>query len=188
MTVAEVYSPRRTFSALWWLYQSMTVLAGSVLIAMCAQAEIILPFSPVPITGQTFGVLVTAALLGRIRATAAMLAYLAEGISGLPVFAGGAAGAAYLLGPTGGYLMGFMPAAFLIGFLSDHSWDRNLGLTLLSMTLGSMVLLSCGVLWLGVYTGWEHVLNLGFYPFVAGDLFKIALAALLLPSLRRLIK
>jgi biotin transport system substrate-specific component len=187
MTVAAVYSPQRTFSAVWWLYQAAAVLAGSVLIALSAQAEIVVPFSPVPVTGQTFGVLLTAALLGRVRGAAAILAYLSEGISGLPVFAGGAAGAAYLFGPTGGYLAGFLPAAYVVGWLAERGWDRNVFLTTLCMTVGSAIYFTSGLSWLSIFVGWERVLPLGLYPFIAGDLIKIAAAAALLPTLRRFV-
>jgi biotin transport system substrate-specific component len=187
MTVAEVCAPRRTYAAAWWLYQVIAVFAGSVLIALTAQVEIVLPISPVPITGQTFGVLLIAALLGRVRGTAAVLAYLAEGTSGLPVFAGGAAGAGYVFGPTGGYLVGFLPAAFVVGALAEHGWDRNVFLTALSMALGCAACFAVGLSWLAVYAGWERVLPLGLYPFIAGDLLKIVVAAALLPTLRRFV-
>jgi len=187
MTVAEVYSPRRTFTAVWWLYQVIAVFAGSALIALSAQLEIMLPFSPVPITGQTFSVLLIAALLGRVRGTAAVLAYLAEGTTGLPVFAGGAAGVGYVFGPTGGYLIGFLPAAFVVGALAEHGWDRNVFLTGLCMALGSVVCFAAGLAWLSVFVGWEYVLPLGLYPFIAGDILKITAAAALLPALRRFV-
>jgi biotin transport system substrate-specific component len=187
MTVAEVYSPQRTFTAAWWLYQVIAVFAGSALIALMAQFEILLPFSPVPITGQTFGVLLAGTLLGRRRGAAAVLAYLAEGCSGLPVFAGGAAGVGYLLGPTGGYLAGFLPAAFVVGTLAERGWDRNVFLTALCMTLGGLIYFAAGLLWLSAFIGWERVLPLGLYPFVTGDLLKIAVAAALLPALRRFV-
>jgi biotin transport system substrate-specific component len=187
MTVAEVLAPRRTYASAWWFYQVVAVFAGSVLIALTAQLEIVLPFSPVPITGQTFGVLLAGALLGRLRGTAAVLAYLSEGLSGLPVFAGGAAGVGYIFGPTGGYLMGFLPAAFVVGWLAEHGWDRNVFLTGLSMALGSVIYFAGGLAWLSVYVGWEHLLPLGLSPFVAGDLLKIGVAAALLPTLRRFV-
>jgi biotin transport system substrate-specific component len=187
MTVAEVYSPQRTFTAAWWLYQVIAVFAGSALIALSAQLEIMLPFSPVPITGQTFSVLLIAALLGRVRGTAAVLAYLAEGTTGLPVFAGGAAGVGYVFGPTGGYLIGFLPAAFVVGALAEHGWDRNVFLTAFCMALGSVVCFAAGLTWLSVFVGWERVLPLGLYPFIAGDILKIAAAAAALPALRRFV-
>jgi len=187
MTVAEVHSPHRTFTAAWWLYQVIAVSAGSALIALSAQLEIMLPFSPVPITGQTFGVLLAAALLGRVRGAAAVLAYLSEGMSGLPVFAGGAAGAGYIFGTTGGYLVGFLLAAFVVGALAERGWDRNVFLTALCMALGCTACFAVGLTWLSMYVSWERVLPLGLYPFIAGDLLKIGAAAALLPTLRRFV-
>jgi biotin transport system substrate-specific component len=177
---ARVAKTRRTRISLW-LHDAAIVLAGSALIALSAQVAIPLPFSPVPITGQTFGVLLVASLLGRSRGAAAALAYLAEGAAGLPVFAGAAAGPAVLLGPTGGYLLGFVPAAALCGALAERGWDRTGLRTAVSMILGNIVILALGLSWLARFVGAPQVLALGFWPFVPGDIVKIGLAAALLP-------
>lgn len=163
------------------------VLAGSLLIALTAQIQVILPFSPVPVTGQTFGVLLLAALYGSRRGPATVLAYLALGSVGLPVFAGGAAGPARLLGPTAGYLVGFVAAAFVVASLAERGWDRRPATTAASMVLGNLVIYTVGALWLSRFVGWDQVLSAGVIPFLAGDGIKIALATLLLPAAWRLV-
>ena len=187
MVVAEVLAPRQTRSAVWWLYQVTLVLCSSALIALFAQISFYLPFTPVPITGQTFGVLLIGALLGRWRGALTVIAYLSEGISGLPVFAGAGCGAVCLFGPTGGYLAGFVPAAFLVGMFAERGWDKHVILTALAMLIGSVVILTAGVAWLSVFVGHENVLAMGLYPFLIGDVLKIAAAAVVFPSLRRLV-
>jgi len=131
--------------ALARLYDLGLVLSASAFIAVSAHLTVRLPFSPVPVTGQTFAVLLTGALLGRQRGAAAVLAYLAEGLAGLPVFAGGMSGLAYLLGPTGGYLLGFVAAAYLTGALAERGWDRQPLTTALAMVLGNLALYAPGL-------------------------------------------
>ncbi len=162
-------------------YEILLVLAGSAVIALSAWVAVPLPFSPVPVTGQTFGVLFVGSVLGARRGAAAALAYLAEGCSGLPVFAGGAAGAQILAGPTGGYLAGFVPGAFLCGALAERGWDRRPIPTVASMALGNIAILLPGLLWLTRFVGMDRALPLGLFPFLPGDVVKIALAAALLP-------
>jgi biotin transport system substrate-specific component len=187
MVLADVLSPRRSSLAVWYGYQAALVFAGAALMALSAQLSVNLPFSPVPVTGQTFGVLLVAAALGRIRGTLAVIAYLIEGFSGLPVFAGGAAGFFYAFGPTGGYLLGFIPAAFIVGYLADKGWDHNVYRTAVAMLMGTAVMFFFGLLRLSNFVGFDHILVMGLYPFVIGDLIKIAAAAILLPSVRKFI-
>ena len=163
------------------------VLGGSLLIALSAQIQFVLPFSPVPITGQTFSVLLLGALYGSRRGTATVASYLVLGAIGLPVFAGGAFGIARLVGPTAGYLAGFLAAAFVVGALSERGWDRKPWTTAGSMTIGNFIIYVAGILWLSRFVGWQAVLNTGFLPFLAGDALKIALATILLPAGWRLI-
>ncbi|HXL15454.1 MAG TPA: biotin transporter BioY [Methylomirabilota bacterium] len=163
------------------LYEILVVLAGSALIALSAWVAIPLPFSPVPVTGQTFAVLFVGSALGARRGAASALAYLAEGACGLPVFAGGAAGPHVLAGPTGGYLAGFVLGAFLCGALAERGWDRRPLSTIASMALGNVMILVPGVIQLSRFVGPEHVWRLGLLPFIPGDIVKIALAAALLP-------
>ena len=155
------------------------ILTGALLVALCSRVEI--PLQPVPVTGQTFGVLLVGALLGSRRGAMSMLSYLALGAAGFPVFASGAYGPARFLGPTGGYLAGFVLAAALVGWLSERGWDRRVITTTLAMALGMLVIYTCGVTWLAHFVGWGQVLTVGVFPFLLGDGLKIALAALALP-------
>jgi biotin transport system substrate-specific component len=163
------------------VYDALLVLAGSALIALSAQVAVPLPFSPVPVTGQTFAVLLVGAALGATRGTAAVMAYLAEGAAGLPVFAGGLAGPAVLLGPTGGYLLGFLPAAWICGALAERGWDRRVPGTLAAMAAGDLAIFAVGVPWLARFVGPENALAFGVVPFLAGNAAKIVLAAGVLP-------
>jgi len=162
-------------------YELLLVAAGSLLIALSAWVAVPLPFSPVPVTGQTFAVLLVGSALGARRGAAAALAYLAEGCSGLPVFAGGAAGPHVLVGPTGGYLAGFVLGALVCGALAERGWDRRVLTTVFSMILGNIAILIPGLLWLQRFVGPESTLAMGLFPFLPGDVVKIALAAALLP-------
>jgi biotin transport system substrate-specific component len=157
----------------------LLILTGALLVALCSRVEI--PLRPVPITGQTFGVLLVGALLGSRRGAMSLLSYLALGAAGFPVFASGAYGPARFFGPTGGYLAGFVLAAALVGWLSERGWDRRSLTTILAMALGMLVIYACGVTWLAHFVGWGQVLTVGVFPFLLGDSFKIALAALALP-------
>ena len=186
LTMAEVIRPafaRRDApaTAATVAYEILLVLAGSALIAASSWVAVPLPFSPVPVTGQTFAVLLVGSVLGGRRGAASALAYLAEGASGLPVFAGGASGAHVLAGPTGGYLAGFVLGAWLCGALAERGWDRRAATTIASMALGNLVILAPGLLWLARFVGTGPVLNVGLWPFIPGDIVKIGLAAALLP-------
>jgi biotin transport system substrate-specific component len=156
-------------------------------IALASQVSVPLPFSPVPITGQTLAVLLAGALLGSRRGTLCLLLYLAEGAVGLPVFAGGRAGLGHLVGPTGGYLFGFVASAFLIGRLADRGWCRRAPTTVAAMILGNAVTYAFGLPWLAGVVGAERALALGLLPFIPGDLLKVLLAGGLLPSGWRLV-
>ena len=179
-TYADLRRPGEQRAAL--LYDAALILAGSWLVALCARIAIPLPFSPVPVTAQTLAVLLIGALLGSRRGGLSMLAYLAQGMAGLPVFAGGLSGPAVLTGPTGGYLIGFAVAAFCTGWLAERGWDRRFVTTFLAMLLGNLVIYLCGVSWLSTLVGWDDAFRLGLYPFLIGDVAKIVLATALLPS------
>lgn len=168
------------------LYDISVVIGGSLLIALCARLAI---GWPIPVTGQTFAVLMIGALLGARRASLSVLIYIMEGAAGLPVFAHGRSGFTVLLGPTGGYLVGFVVAAYLVGLLAEKGWDRRMGTTVLAMIFGNLVIYAFGLLWLccmillmELPVGDGRVLAEGLYRFIPGDLLKIALAAILLPS------
>jgi biotin transport system substrate-specific component len=163
------------------LFDVALVAAFSLLVAGSAQIAIPLPFTPVPVTLQTFMVLATGALLGSGRGAAAILLYLGEGAAGLPVFQSGHAGIPYMIGPTGGYLIGFAAAAFIAGFLSEKGWDRKWHTAIAALFLADVALFVTGVLWLGVYTGFTNALVLGTLPFAAVDAVKVIACASLLP-------
>ena len=127
-------------------------------------------------------------LFGRRRGPLTILAYLTEGALGLPVFANAMAGPAVFAGPTGGYLLGFVVAAFLVELLAERGWDRWLGSTFVMMILGTAVIFLCGMLWLSILVPWNQVFALGVLPFLPGALIKISLATLLLPSGWKLIQ
>ena len=158
------------------------ILGGSLLIALAARLQIVLPFSPVPVTGQTFAVLLIGALYGSTRAPATVVTYIILGVLGLPVFAGGAAGIARLAGPTAGYLVGFVAAAFVVGLLGERGWHRRPSTTAVSMIIGNAIIYIFGAGWLSRFVGWDAVLSAGVVPFLAGDVLKIALATVLLPT------
>jgi len=162
------------------------ILLGSLVVAASAQISIHLDL--VPITGQTFGVLLVGMALGARRGALALVAYLAEGVAGLPVFAEAKFGLATLQGPTGGYLLGFIAAAWLVGLLAERGFDRSLFTTLAAMAAGSALIYVCGVVWLQPFVGsLQDTLAVGVYPFLIGDAIKAVLAALLLPGAWKLL-
>lgn len=184
-TLAEVVWPAngRAIRAI------ILMVVGSL--SIWAAAKIQVPFYPVPMTLSTFAVLAIGMAYGWRLGAATLLLYMAEGAAGLPVFAGTpekGIGLLYMVGPTGGYLLGYLCAATLCGWLAERGWDRNVWRAGLAMILGSIVLYVPGLLWLGVLFGWDKpLLSWGLYPFVLGDLVKLSLAALLLPCIWQLI-
>ncbi len=186
-TYADVLRPCERRRA--GLYYVALVVGGSLLIGLCAQVAIRLPFSPVPVTGQSFAVLMIGALLGCRRGSLCVLVYIMQGVAGLPVFAMGRAGLPVLLGPTGGYLVGFIAAAYITGLLAEKRWDRRVGTTVLAMVLGNAGIYAFGLVWLCCLMGINRtVLTVGLYPFIAGDMLKIVLATIVLPSGWKLLK
>ncbi|MFQ5429663.1 MAG: biotin transporter BioY [Phycisphaerae bacterium] len=157
----------------------LLILTGSMLLAACAKVQV--P-GPVPFTMQTFAVVFLGAMLGGRRGGLCMILYLLEGMVGLPVFAGAVAGPAYFAGPTGGYLFGFVPAAFLVGRLAERGWDRRFLAALAAMVLGSVVILAAGFAWLAVLSGPRVALAVGVVPFLPGAVLKALLAAAVLPA------
>ncbi len=184
------------------------IVAFSWVIALAARISFLIPGTAVPITGQTFAVLLTGALLGSRRGSLSIMTYLAQGAMGLPVFAisgamGYGGGAARFAGPSGGYLIGFVAAAFLVGFLAERGWDRRFWTTVLAMLGANVVIYVFGLPWLarffapGWLSGWQldfkwldptnGVLLSGLYPFIPGDIIKVVLAAVALPTGWRLL-
>jgi biotin transport system substrate-specific component len=157
---------------------------GAGLIAGSAQLSIALPFTPVPITGQTFAVLLVGASLGTVRGGTSALLYLLLGLAGAPVYAHGAQGWAVITGASGGYLISYPFASALTGWLAERRWDRRFSSALGAMLTGNVLIYLLGLPWLAVVlgTGLEKTLELGLYPFVPGDTFKLYLAAALLPA------
>lgn len=168
-----------------WAGQVALVAAGSLVVALLAQVSIPLPFTPVPVTGQTLGVLLVGGALGGWLGGASLLLYLIEGAVGLPVFAPHAGGA--IFGATGGYLVGFIVMAAVVGWLAERGWDRSVGKSILAMVIGECVLYVIAVPWLGFYVGFGQAIPLGFVPFVAGDGLKLLIAAALFPMAWKLV-
>ncbi|HAZ08739.1 MAG TPA: biotin transporter BioY [Elusimicrobia bacterium] len=166
---------------------ALSVVTASLLVAVCAQFEFRLPFTPVPISGGTLGVLYAGALLGSRRGVSAVGLYLLEGAAGLPVFSGGAGGALHFLGPTGGYLLGFPLGAFLTGLLAERGWDRTPARAFIMMLAGSVPIFALGLLGLARFVPGSTLLAAGLWPFVPGDLVKAVFSAGLLPAGRRLL-
>ncbi|HVW54208.1 MAG TPA: biotin transporter BioY [Rhizobiaceae bacterium] len=166
------------------IWRLATVIAASLLLTLSAKIEV--PFYPVPLSLQTFAVLGLGFVLGSRLAGSAVLLYLIEGAAGLPVFAGTpekGIGLAYLMGPTGGYLVGFLFAAVLCGLLAERGWGKSVISTLSGMVMGNIVIYALGLFWLGTLLGWDKpILHWGLYPFLLGDALKIALATALLPA------
>jgi len=160
------------------------VALGTALLALSAKINLPLPY--VPMTLQTLVVLMIGAAYGWRLGTATVIAYLAEGAFGLPVFAGPAGGLAPLLGPTAGYLFGFVAAAFVTGWLSERGWDRSVAWLFVAMGLGHIVILAAGFAWLafGMKLGVEKAWLVGIAPFVAASVIKNALGAALVPAIR----
>lgn len=149
------------------------VVLGSLLLAASAKVQV--PFWPVPMTMQTFVVLVLGMTCGARLAMLTVLAYLAQGLAGLPVFAGAMAGPAYMAGPTAGYLVGFVVAAGVIGLLAERGWDRSALKAFAAMSIGHALIFVFGVAWLSTLMGLEKAIAVGVTPFIAATVLKSAL-------------
>lgn len=170
------------------LADAILVLAGAALVALAAQVRI--PFDPVPITGSTFAVLLVGASLGAVRAASSLSLYVAIGILGAPVYTGQNSGWEYFTGTTGGYLVGFVLAAAVVGFLAERGWDRRLSSAIAAMLTGSVLIYAAGLPWLAATANLDfaQTLEKGLALFVPGDLLKLYLAAALLPVAWRAIE
>ncbi len=176
------------------LRQALLVVGAVIVLALCAQISWNLPFSHakdgsiVPVTGQTFAVLLIGALLGSRLAGAAIFSYMTAGVVGVPVFAGWDRFYTVFAGPDGGYIIGFFVAAVLVGWFAERGWDRSRWIVL-PMLLGNAVIYVPGLIWLNGWfhvmsypSGWHTTFDLGLWPFIAGDLAKLVAATLALPA------
>jgi biotin transport system substrate-specific component len=172
------------------LTDALLVLAGAGFVAVAAQIEIHLGFTPVPITLQTFAVLLVGAALGSLLGVAALGLYLLLGMIGAPVYAGGESGWEWIEGATGGYLVGFVLAAGVAGLLAERQWDRRLATAVTALLTGNVLIYVFGLPWLAHVAdlGWQETFEQGLYPFVVGDLAKLYLAGALLPAAWGLVK
>ena len=163
-----------------WIRDAFLVLAGTALIAICAKIQV--PMWPVPMTMQTWAVLLIGVAYGWRLGGVTLIAYLLEGIAGIPVFAGPEVGPAYMLGTTGGYLVGFVLSAVLVGWLAERGWDRNLPKLAAALFLGSALIFVTGVAWLSSLIGLDSAIQHGLVPFIPGMFVKLALAVAVLKA------
>lgn len=167
-----------------WLKDVAVILCASFIIALFGPVSIPLPFTPVPIGMQAHVILLLSCLLGSKRASLAVMAFLVQGAMGLPVFAGGAAGIARLAGPSGGYLVGYLAAAFVTGFMIERLRSRTPSKAFAAMAVGNLVIFLFGLPWLSLYVGWHNAFALGMLPFLIGDALKLIVATRSLGGLR----
>lgn len=188
-TLARTIYTRTFPRAADWLRDVILIVLGALFAAALAQVKIPLPFTPVPLTGQTFAVLLVGATLGSKRGAASMALYIALGALGLPVFAGGASGIAYLSGATLGYLIGFVMAAYFIGLLAEQGLERSVRTSLIPFLVGTVIIYICGVAWLTILLGsFNKAIAAGLLPFLIGDAIKLIAAALVLPGAWKLVR
>ena len=174
------------------LADTLLVLAGTGLVAAAAQISVKLPFTPVPITGQTFAVVLVGASLGSVRGTASLFLYLWLGVAGAPIYAHHDHGWNVLNSPSGGYIVGFVVAAAVTGWLAEQRWDRRFSSAVGAMLTGNVIIYLIGLPWLSwqidPHPNLEKTFEYGLYPFVPGDMFKLYLAAALLPGAWRAVE
>lgn len=185
ITIADFLVPIRLSEGIGVRVRHLAlILAGALLIAVSAQVRFYIPNDPIPVTGQTFAVLLAGGALGFRRGIASTALYLLLGLVGLPVFAGGRNGVEVVMGVSGGYIVGFILAAAIVGRLAELGWDRNLLGSVGAMVLGSGVIYVVGVPWLAVSAGqpFDWAIANGLQPFVLGDALKIGLAAVAFPA------
>ncbi len=163
------------------LMDAVLVVSGAALVTVFAQLYV--PLWPVPVTGQTLAVLLVGSTLGAVRGSLAMVLYAVLGVVGLPVFTEGASGLGVLAGPTGGYIVGFILSAALVGWLAERSWDRKVLKAVVTFAAGTLVVFAVGLPWLAVVLGLDlgQTLQSGLYPFLIGGAIKALIAGGLLP-------
>ena len=182
-TLSDRYFPR----AASWVRDLFLIIMGSLFVAALAQIEILL--RPVPITGQTFAVLLVGATLGSRRGAASLILYLAEGAFGLPFFAGGAHGWSIVTGATAGYLVGFIVAAYVIGLLAEQGLERSMRTSFIPFLIGTAIIYLFGVAWLAHVMGnFGQAVTVGLVPFLIGDAIKLIAAGFALPAAWKLVQ
>jgi len=185
LTLIDLIIPRIENKTLAMVKDIALVLSFAILTGICAKLKI--EIGAVPITMQTFAVLLTGVLLGSKRGALSQITYLFLGLAGIPWFSRGG-GIQYILSPTFGYIIGFIFAAYLVGYLAEKGFDRKIQTATLAIFLGNILLYIPGLLWLAKFVGFGRVLSVGLYPFIFGDLLKICLAGLILPIGWKLVK
>jgi biotin transport system substrate-specific component len=187
LPLATALWPIRSDSFTGALRAVVLIVAGTMLLTLSAKIKLPLPY--VPMTLQTLVVLLIGAAYGWRLGVATVIAYLGEGAAGLPVFAGPVGGLAPLVGPTAGYLFGFVAAALITGWLSERGWDRSVPRLFVAMGVGHIVILAAGFAWLafGAKLGVEKAWQVGVVPFIAASVIKNALGAVLIPAIRRVV-
>ena len=158
-------------------YRLLLILCSSLVLALMTQLKLSLFFTPVPVTGQTFAVLMISYLLGPRHGFYSVCFYLLLGICGLPFFSSGGSGFLYLKGATGGYLIGFLFSSLLVGYFSKKSLFKNFFSSCVLFAVGLVPTFVCGLIWLGFLLGFQNVLHLGFYPFIPGEILKVLICA-----------
>ena len=164
--------------------QISLILTGTVFLAVMAQISIPIPGSPVPLTGQTLGVLLLGTAYGAGLGFSTIAFYLLMGMAGAPIFSSGTSGIERIVGPTGGYLVGMLISSLVLGALAGRKWDQKIKTVIPTMIIGNSVIFAIGLLWLHQYTGqsWLWTFDKGFTPFVFGEILKIAIASTALPA------
>jgi biotin transport system substrate-specific component len=188
-TFAQRVLPRRGILSNKAVFEAVLVVAGVLFVALLAQIRFYLPFTPVPIVASTMGVLLVGSLLGTRLGVISMLVYLAVGAIGMPVFAAGNSGIAYMQGATLGYLVAYPVVAAVMGWFAERGWDQRIGTNIIALVIGSLIFYVLGAGWLafGLGLGLTAAITQGVLPFIIGDTVKIAIAIGVLPGAWRLL-
>jgi biotin transport system substrate-specific component len=189
MSISSISLRRAVFPRSGVLDNALFIGVGTLFLAALAQIALPIPGSPVPVTGQTLGVLLIGTSYGAVLGLSTFLTYLLVGLAGVHVFAGGGHGFAQLTGATGGYLIGMLVASLIVGLLAGRRWDQHIATALPTMLIGDAIIFSFGLLWLHHFTGksWSWTLAAGFTPFIIGEVLKIAIAGTSLPIVWRFV-
>ena len=190
MSISSISLRNAVFPRSSALNNALLITTGTLFLAGLAQIALPIPGSPVPVTGQTLGVLLIGTSYGAVLGLSTFLTYLLVGLAGAPVFANGSHGLATLTGATGGYLVGMLVASLVVGLLAGRAWDQRLLTALPTMLLGDAIIFSFGLFWLHAFTGenWSWTLAAGFTPFIIGEVLKIAIAGTSLPIVWRFVQ